>query len=164
VKIRLSISGKINIVHSLLANCGTVWDYIKLPITIHAIWNNNVSAAELCRVFQRLIVSLVSLDASKRYVTRGNAHVTWSVPARALVSPWQSPRYLLLGLLVPTFVTGWDRKFIPRFSHFRTLGWMAAWCLHFNYPTFHSAPLLVFASFSRRRNVPQHRLDCFVWF
>lgn len=62
----------------------------------------------------------------------------------------QSLRYLLLGLLVPTFVTGWARKLIPHFSH-PVQGWMAAWCLHFNYPTFHSVPLLVFASFSRRR-------------
>lgn len=130
------------------------------------MWNNNASVAELRGVFRRLIVPLVSLDASKR---------------TSLVNPETRTRMLhqcSLQDLVPdnlpvtsfsVFCWFWRLQHAEpvnssRVSPIPPTGVHAARCLHFNYPTFHSAPLLVFASFSRRRNVPQQRLERFVWF
>lgn len=75
------------------------------------------------------------------------------ISARALRVSW-SPTILPLSPsrpFGPDICNRLSPQTHPAFlSHF-VQGWITAWCLHFNYPTFHSAPLLVFASFSRRR-------------
>lgn len=66
------------------------------------------------RVFQRLIVPPVSLGTSKRtsLVAKAETRVlhqhvlSLSLSISTSLGPRQSPCYLLLGLLVPTFVTG----------------------------------------------------------